>query len=134
MLLQEAPDLEHVLTQKRPRRRGAWGSSAGAVLLRRPLGIAHRGSVDHNSTPARGLHLDLNQSHVDRSQHRLQAMSTFDHKGVPYTISKDEDGTYRFEFSLDGTPIKARVKTKLVGMVIRKAQERIGRELRKRAK
>jgi len=61
-------------------------------------------------------------------------MSTFDHKGVPYTISKDEDGTYRFEFSLDGTPIKARVKTKLVGMVIRKAQERIGRELRKRAK
>jgi hypothetical protein len=59
-------------------------------------------------------------------------MATFDYKGVTYTISKHEDGTYHFEFSLGGTTIKAKVKTKLVGMVIRKAQERIGRELRKR--
>jgi len=61
-------------------------------------------------------------------------MSTFDHKGVTYTISKDEDGTYHFEFSLGSTAIKAKVKTKLIEMVMRRAQERIGRELRKQAK
>ena len=62
------------------------------------------------------------------------AMDSFNHKGVTYTISEDEEGNYHFEFSLGGTTIKAKVKTKLVGMVMRRAQERIGRELRKQAK